>query len=395
MRIYQSLSVENKILLCVARVVLDEQTKARLTELLSLKIDWEELLSKAHAHRLTPLLWFHLKHFKEKLPSETRHRLETLYQENLRRSFFQTGELIKLCKLFDADDIPVIPYKGPALAAQIYGDISLREFADLDLLIRWKDVHKARKLLLEHGFQMAVEIPDEKFNLYSRSECDQVFTRNETGVYLELHWALTPPYFCFHLTTEELLNNAVDITLSGRKLKGFNAEELLLVLCVNGTKEIWRRLEWLCTIAELIKQNPRMDWGRVQKEAQKYKSERMLFVCLYLVRELFDAALPEDVNKMLESDKSIPAIADMAIESLFQKERSFSRTRMHLFRLKTRENFFVRVNYCLLRLTTPTYKDITAIRFPRSLFFLYYLVRPSRLIFNFFSGRFGKKTIEQ
>lgn len=393
MQIYQSLSVENKILLCVARVVLDEGTKARLTELLSFKIDWEEVFLKAHAHRLTPLLWFHLKQFKGKIPIQILQRIETLYQENLKRSFFQTGELIKLCKLFETFDIPVIPYKGPALAAQIYGDISLREFADLDLLIRWTDVHKARKLLLEHGFQMAVEIPDEKLNLYSRSECDQVFTRDATGVYLELHWAITPPYFCFNLTTEDLLNNAVDITLGGRKVKGFKAEELLLVLSVNGTKEIWRRLEWLCAIAELIKQNPNLDWERVQKESRKYKCERTLFVCLYLVRELLEVALPEDVNKKIESDKAIPPIADIAIESLFQKERSFSRTKMHLFRLKTRENFFVRVNYCLLRLTTPTYKDITAIRFPRSLFFLYYLVRPSRLIFNFFAGRLGKKTI--
>lgn len=395
MQIYQSLSVENKLLLCVARVALDEQTKARLTELLSLKIDWEELINKAYAHRLTPLLWFHLKNFREKIPALIQQRLETLYQENLRRSFFQTGELIKLCKLFEANDIPVIPYKGPALAAQLYGDISLREFADLDLLIRWNDVHKARQLLLGHGFQMAVEIPDEKLSLYSRSECDQVFINKETGIYLELHWAITPPYFCFPLTTEELLNQSVDVTLVGKKVKGLQAEELLLVLCINGTKEIWRRLEWLCGIAELIRQNQQMNWRRVQTEAKKYKSERMLFLLLYLARELFDVTLPEDINKKIDNDKAIPSLANMAIESLFQKERSFSRTKMHLFRLRARENFFVRVHYCALRLTTPTYKDITAIRFPRSLFFLYYLVRPLRLIFNFFSGRLKPKTIEQ
>ncbi len=45
------------------------------------------------------------------------------------------GELCRLVKIFQSENITLIPYKGPILSIQAYGNISLREFGDIDIFI--------------------------------------------------------------------------------------------------------------------------------------------------------------------------------------------------------------------------------------------------------------------
>lgn len=387
MNLCKDLSTENQIMLTVARAQMDVRTEARLSELLTKTVDWNKLLDKAFAHRLTPLLRFHLKNYKDKIPAGIWQRLEQLNSENIRQSLFLSGELIKLIKLFDAEKVPVIPYKGPALSALVYKDLTMREFVDLDLIVRRRDVVRAKKLLLDNGFTQKIEISDEQLTLYSRSECDQIFINNKSDYILELHWSVTPPYFGFNLTTEDLLEESVKIDFGNSRISSPSIENLLLILCVNATKEIWRRLEWLCTVAEIVRQNPKMDWSKVLLQAKKFESERMLLLGLFLSRELLEVKLPDEIKEQIKKDKAILPLAKKSCEGLFEEKRMLKKMQMHLFRLSARERIIDRAYYCVLRLITPTHQDLTAIKFPRRLFFLYYPLRPVRLLLSLFKFR--------
>ena len=46
-----------------------------------------------------------------------------------------TSELIKIMKLLEENDIKAIAFKGPTLAQLAYGDVTLRQYVDLDLLV--------------------------------------------------------------------------------------------------------------------------------------------------------------------------------------------------------------------------------------------------------------------
>jgi len=50
-------------------------------------------------------------------------------------NFFLTKELLELLTLFEAHCIPASPYKGPALAIMAYGNLALRQFSDLNILV--------------------------------------------------------------------------------------------------------------------------------------------------------------------------------------------------------------------------------------------------------------------
>ena len=70
------------------------------------------------------------------------------YVENSARNTVLTAELCRLINLFRDDGIEAIPYKGPVLGLFAYGNIALRRFVDLDVIVKKSDVLKARDILL-------------------------------------------------------------------------------------------------------------------------------------------------------------------------------------------------------------------------------------------------------
>ncbi len=71
-----------------------------------------------------------------------------------------THELQKLLALFADNDVRAVPYKGPALALQLYGNVALRQFSDLDILVHPRDVLRARDLLLAEGYAQLPPLTD-------------------------------------------------------------------------------------------------------------------------------------------------------------------------------------------------------------------------------------------
>jgi len=61
-------------------------------------------------------------------------------------------ELAAIAGLLDGHGVECVPYKGPTLALRAYGDLAMREFGDLDLLVRARDVLKAKSVLMGRGY---------------------------------------------------------------------------------------------------------------------------------------------------------------------------------------------------------------------------------------------------
>ncbi|MCB0226148.1 MAG: nucleotidyltransferase family protein, partial [Anaerolineae bacterium] len=107
----------------------------------------------AERHGLVPLLYRHLEAIDPTAsPKPIFARLWSQSQATAGRNLMLTQELLRLLDLLAANDIPAIPYKGPALAALVYGDISLRPFNDLDILVPQRAARRAKALLEANGY---------------------------------------------------------------------------------------------------------------------------------------------------------------------------------------------------------------------------------------------------
>jgi hypothetical protein len=376
-------SPEHQLLLCCARTCVKPPIKEHLRSLLSADIDWNYFLNLAGRHSLVPLAYIQLdRHASDLVPRDALRRLKRHYQENAARNIVLTAELCRLIELFAASGIEAIPYKGPLLALFAYGDLTLRRFVDLDIMVRKADVLQAREILLADGYNAAKSLSLSQQELLLRTQHNVQFTRDEGRVIVELHWEVASSLFASSVQAEELWQSLTTIPLNDIVLKTLSANDLLFSLCVHGSRHLWGRLSWICDVAELI-EHQKIDWNGLLRRAAKTDSERMIFLGLYLAESLLDAALPVDVKDRCLSDERLLSLATDVCEHLFNGPEHVPATSSEIFRYNfgVRKSWRSRARYVFFMLA-PTDSDLGSHSLPAGLGLAYYLMRPFRLLFK-------------
>jgi len=385
---------EADLLVCCATTCMDAERADRLRALLLKEIDWDYLAQIALAHGVMPLLHRHLDAMgPEAVPPRALERTRDRFHANARRNLFLTAQLLHLLDSLEANGVAAIPYKGPVLAAFAYGDPALRQFGDLDIWIRRDDVSRAMGLLLAQGYRLQCSIQNPKskiHNAYLRSQCEHHFLRDEGKVAVELQWAIAPRCYGLSLDDERLWERLVPVSLAGTTVRSFSTEDLLLMLCMHGYKHYWERLDWICSVAELVRARPAIDWEQVMSRSHTLSCERILLVGLCLASDLLGVILPGEISQQIGNDAEVKHLAAATGARFFQKPfrpaGTFERFRFHL---RARERWRDRMRFCLRRALTPTLDDWAFVSLPDFLFPLYYALRPIRL-----AGQYGLRLLD-
>ncbi|PSB03313.1 nucleotidyltransferase domain-containing protein [Merismopedia glauca] len=374
---------EEEVLFCCARTSINVENSDRLHSLLKQNLDWNYLLEIAPLHGMIPLLYTHLKNSSDAVPEKVFKQLQTHFEGNAKRNLFLAGELIKTLDLFKQHQIEAIPFKGPTLAISIYGNLAMRQFGDLDILIHPKDVLKAKEILLNHGYKPPTSsLTKAQESAYLKSAAEYNFISQDCQVSVETHWGIVPGDFSLAFPPELFWEDLQPVTIGERKVLSFSPENLLLVLCIQRSKHLWERLDWICDIAEVVRNNPQLNWDKVIDKATQIGCQRMLYLGVYLAKEFLKLEVPEAVWTKVENDSKIEKISLQVSQSLFtqQRERSPLGYRRVLFHLASRERLRDRIQYGWRLATVPTQVEWMRSPLPDSLYFLYYFLRPIRLI---------------
>jgi hypothetical protein len=340
-------------------------------------------------HRMMPLLYWHLNTTcPEAVPETLMSYLRDYFNWNARRDLYLTGELCKTLQLFEANGIPAIPFRGPVLMSSVYGNLALREFLDLVILVHEHDVQKASQLLISQGYRPQLDLTRGQQTAFLRYHPERLFLRSEDHVIVKIQWRIAPKYFSFELGSERLWKGVERLSIGGTKVLALSPEDLLLVLCVHGTQCLWKRLELICDVAELIRAEKRMEWRQILQQAGKLGIERMLFLGLYLARDLLGAALPEEVLQRVQSDLVVTSLGAKVRERLFLRDDHGPPEVMEgcLFHLKMMERLRDKGRYCFHVAITPSVEDLISLPLPPFFSFLYCLLHPIRLVLK---SRFG------
>lgn len=380
-------SPEFKLMLCCARVQLDNTAAEQVAALLLQDLNWPSVLHQAAVHGLMPLLHWHLNRTSpEAVPPAIRYQLLDQFRANTQHNLLLTGELLRLLKLFEGHGICAIPYKGPTLAWMAYGNLALRQFGDLDLLLHRADIVRARELLGARGYRPAFAMAPDVERAYLESLRELPLVQEQTGYIVELHSHVTPRAFALQLDPEELWQRLQSLALNGKTVLALSPEDLLLVLCVHGTKHLWQCVEWICDVAELLRTHPDLNWPWITKQAKRLCSERMLWLGLLLAHDLLQAPLPGDLVRQARGNRAAGVLAVRVQRRLFsQRDCSPSGMEIAHFHLRSRERLWHGMRYSLSLVLTPTVADWHQFSLPRRLFFFYHLFRPFRLI-----GKYGR-----
>ena len=388
-------SLEIELLLCCARSQISAATAEQIKSLVHKEIDWQYFFQQATQHSVVPLAYQSLNAIcPEAVPQEILTLLHNQFRINARRNLYLARELLQLLNLFNVHNIPVLCFKGPPLTVSCYGDLSLRQFSDLDILVSEQDLPRARDLLLSQGARVrfhVVNLTENEKATFVQSETVHKFVREcayemeykEGRVVLELHWQVMPHYFCFPLKPEYLWQRLKATTLLGQTISNLSPEDSLLLLCGHGAKDCWDKLARICDIAELLGTYPSLDWKWVIEQASSRGGERILLQGLLLAHDLLGTFLPEIVWQKIKHDPTTKILAKQVQQGLFCKAKEQpGQFEQFLFHLRIKNRFWDRVRYCFNVALTPTFSDWTLL--PRVSFpqVFYYLLRPIRLLGN-------------
>jgi hypothetical protein len=363
-----------QLLLCCARSEPPAPSIRQLVE--GCAINWPRVLELAEQHGVRPLLLRSLKTVCwDAVPPSTQLELELFDRSNAHRNLLLAGELLRLVAEFQNKDVPVVAIKGPVLAEDIYGDLSSREFCDLDVLVHEEDVNKAEEILMACGYQ--AQFADRDYRAAFLSYQGQyAFRLGETDLWVDLHWQFSRKGVVFPIKAAEVWPRLEQAQVAGRTVMTLAHNDLTLFLAAHGTKEGWRSLMWLCDFAELLRKHQDLDWMELLDRAERSHSSRQLLLATILAAEMLDAPAPVEMINKARASSAVRALAEGARTRMLRLAPKGSWE--FRYGLNTHDNWRHRLSPITALLTTRTVGDYHAMPLPKSLWALYYLIHPLR-----------------
>ena len=374
-----SLRPEIELLLCCVDSTVDRAKAERIGRLLRVDLDWAYLLQTAEQHGVTPLLSRSLRTISpHDVPQAILEQLQHHSRTNAARNLFLTDKLLNILRLFEAHGIPALPYKGPLLTASLYGNLALRDFADLDLLVHERDYQRTQHLLRTNGYR-----------LVNSFEQESTFIDGSGMITIDLHRRMTPREFPVPLQFEQIWERRQQTTLLGTPVPTLSPEDTLLMLAVQITKDAGTRylqLSRICDLAQLLSAYPHLDLTAMLRRAKALGGERMMLFSVSLAHNLLGMPLPHDIVDEMRAQPIIDPFVEFARQQLFNGRAPNANDRQSIeqFRRFVRERLRDRLHPYYRRYVqavfAPCFLDRQLVPLPERFTFLYYGIRPIRLL---------------
>jgi putative nucleotidyltransferase-like protein len=361
---------ENELLLCIAR---REPTNPREP------LDWDYVFTTAQAHGFLPLLQKDLTNSPDNIPGHVLSRLKRESVANSQTILHLIAKQLRVHKLFHENGIPVAHFKGPLLAQMAYGDFSLRQAGDIDLLIQRQHFTHARSLLESLGYEMYPKLTAPQLASHLNNHCEIQFVRDEWFTVVDLHWDLAPRSFVFKVNADEVMSRLQSVSLAGTTVETFSAEDSVLYQSMHGAKHLWRCMEWITALSETIRATPSINWDVVVDRAVQAHATRILGLGLRLVESFCDTRIRARVLIAVDADQAMKRMAQSIREQIFTTGGAAHSTETNLYNLRIMDRKRDALLSACRALFVPTLPDWQALALPPSLHSLYYAFRPLRL----------------
>jgi hypothetical protein len=333
-------------------------------------------------HDVMPLLYWNLHQVcPDFVPENILRPLCARFREGAKEAQRRAIELVRIVSLFEEQGILAVPYKGPALTQKLYGDLSLRAFGDLDIMILEPDVPRAKDLIQHLGYEVIFMKDTDRLAEYVRTGRELMFNQPSDGTRLELHWRFALQSLCVQDDPGRFLQHFERIGLAGAQVLSLPLEVYFLILSMHATKHKWRQLKLICDIAEILGHN-NIDWGYVIREADDLGLKRMLSVGVLLAEDPLESVVPTELARGLQIDRTARALATQVRRGLFEEpDEDWSEHADFYFQIKIRERLRDKASMLyrnLPSILTPNERDRRFLSIPQQLSSLYYFVKPFR-----------------
>lgn len=337
-------------------------------------IDWDLFIDLSLHHRLYPILYRKAKQCNDLIPATVTKTLYQYYQRNTFQMLHLAGEMENISKLFNENQVRVLFLKGPVLAHDLYGGLSLRTSNDLDVLVPFSDLEKLDDILISVGYikddYIKSVLSDWKWRNYHF-----IYYHPQKNIKLEIHWRLhegpsKEPDF------NTLWDRRAKSNLSNQ-IYLLEKNDLFMYLVLHGARHGWSRLRWLVDINQLIQKD--IDLRLIDSLFKKYSNRSVAGQALILSNNLFHLNFTKGMQPLLTTpSKLLAQNAIYYIENMINihdeplRDDISKYHKNYLFSLKS----FRQKIIFLLSFLYPYPEDAQTLPLPKKLHFLYFPLRP-------------------
>jgi hypothetical protein len=239
----------------------------------------------------------------------------------------------------------------------------------LDVLVPRSLVGRAFSLLRTDGYASEFG-PGFIADLLLRHDIEYALRKQDHGFefMVELHWGVMWGGNLEASVTDRLWADAYPTTVFGAPAYALSPDWQILFLAAHAARHQWQGLKWLVDLHELFSA-PDLDWDKLDGKARQLGWQEVLRISLLACHALFDTPLPDKVSlgALPPWVKLFPATAQANLSDAFFATRFLQRP-------------LDKLRYVARVLLVPTLAEWRLVRLPSLLSFLYYPLRPLRLV---------------
>jgi hypothetical protein len=344
-------------------------------------LDWPLFLRVARRHQIVGLVHDGLMRAQPHVPPEAAREIGAQAAAVVHQNLIMARESLRLQRLFDDANLPVLFVKGAALAVLAFGNLGLRAAQDIDLLIAYETLPAATELMLSAGyrrFDPSPDVSDAQLRLIMQLRKDLGFVHQATGLRIELHWRLLlNPYA---MVESPIMPASRIVTLGAAGLRTLREEDLFAYLCMHGALHWWNRLKWLADLNALLSSTPEDGFEHLVHTANAKGTGRAAAQALLLCQRLLGTAIPASLAATFAKDATVRWLEMTALNAMLlgQGEHDphgvrFGTTRGSLSTFLLSRNWRYWLAELNIHLTNQA--DVLTLSLPKWLRFLYPLLR--------------------
>jgi hypothetical protein len=357
--------------------------------------DWGGFAEACDYHQVTPFVYCRLQGLSGvTIPSGLKEQLRKRFLEVSGRNYHLARKLTELTSLLEEHEIPVLAFKGPTLAMAAYGDLALRWYQDLDVLVRVEHLPKAADVMTRYGYEITRDWwnPSQPENpRYVARHHEIPLRAPDKSYFVDLHWQLADyKVRAFRLDVEEVWGRPERIELLQKSVSTLCREDLFLMLCCHGSWHGWVCLKWLLDIAELLRNSQTLNWSRIEDTTRSRPLVRAsASLAILLARELLDIDVPPLAAQILPATARTRKVGAAILYEIRSRGHSSASNGTALLGLEGSPLGWMKYLagqtewLCHQVFVQVSPHERALVELPEGLHFLYHFIRPARLVYRF------------
>jgi hypothetical protein len=227
---------------------------------------------------------------KNLIPNEIFLLIEQAYLRTVNRSVWLFGHFSNVVNALQNAEIEVVALKGVYLSEYLYTEIGLRQFSDIDLLIRPDKTLKAVEILQSLGYRYQEAIPVSDF-IRQKSDYVHLPPMILNGVSIELHVKLHRGGEKYNVNIDRIFATKIPALINGNEVFALDTMHQLIHIAVHAHKHFEEgniNFSSFLDLANLVDSVPEDFYSKsFEKLCEAYGVTEIVFRYLLLVHEFF------------------------------------------------------------------------------------------------------------